>query len=45
MHCVKEFNMNDWDRNNFNYLMSLTEEEFDEFMESMPDDDVDYALE
>lgn len=37
--------MNDWDRNNLNYLMSLTEEEFDKFMATMPDDDIEYALE
>ena len=37
--------MNDWDRNNLNYLMSLTEDEFDEFMASMPDDDIQYAIE
>jgi hypothetical protein len=37
--------MNDWDKNNLNYLMSLSEEEFDEFMAIMPDDDIEYAIE
>jgi len=37
--------MNDWDRNNINYLMGLSEEEFDDFMASMSDDDVQYAIE
>ena len=37
--------MNDWDKNNLNYLMSLSEAEFDEFMATMPDDDIEYALE
>lgn len=37
--------MNNWDRNNLNYLMSLSEEEFDEFMATMPDDDIQYAIE
>ena len=45
MHCVKEFSMNDWDKNNLNYLMSLTEDEFDEFMATMPEDDIQYAIE
>jgi len=37
--------MNDWDKNNLNYLMSLSEEEFDEFMATVPDDDIQYAIE
>jgi len=37
--------MNDWDKNNLNYLMSLTEDEFDEFMATMPEDDIQYAIE
>ena len=37
--------MNDWDKNNLNYLMSLTEDEFDEFIATMPEDDINYALE
>jgi len=37
--------MNNWDRNNLNYLMGLSEEEFDEFMATMPDDDIEYAIE
>lgn len=37
--------MNKWDRNNLDYLMSLSEEEFDEFMASVPDEDIEYAIE
>ncbi len=37
--------MNNWDRNNLNYLMSLSEEEFEEFLATMPDDDIEYAIE
>jgi hypothetical protein len=37
--------MNNWDRNNLDFLMSLTEEEFDKFMATMPDDDIQYAIE
>ena len=37
--------MNKWDRNNLDYIMGLSEEEFDEFLASMPDDDIQYAIE
>ena len=37
--------MNDYDLNNFNFLRSLTEEQFDEWLAQASADDVDYALE
>jgi hypothetical protein len=37
--------MNDHDRNNFKYIMSLDEKQFDKWYASISEDDVDYALE
>ena len=37
--------MNDHDRNNFKYIMSLNEKQFDKWYASISEDDVDYALE
>lgn len=38
--------MNDWDRNNLNFLMSLkTQADWDEWLETVNEDDVLYALE
>lgn len=37
--------MNDYDRENFNFMMSLGEQEFEDFFADMPDDDVQYAIE
>lgn len=37
--------MNDYDRENFDFMMSLSEQEFEDFFDGMPDDDVDYAIE
>lgn len=37
--------MNNYERGQFNFIMSLSEEEFDEWMMSIPDDDIQYALE
>ena len=37
--------MNDYDLNNFNFLRSLTEEQFDDWLAQASADDVDYALE
>lgn len=37
--------MNDHDRQNFNFLMGLNEEEFESFFSEMPEDDIQYAIE
>lgn len=37
--------MNNWDLNNFHFIMNLSEAEFDEWMQSISDDDVQYAIE
>lgn len=37
--------MNDWDRNNLQFIMSLTPEQFDEWYSSISQDDVEYAIE
>jgi hypothetical protein len=37
--------MNPYDLNNFNYIMSLTDDEFDEWMMTIGDDDISYAIE
>lgn len=37
--------MNDWDQNNLNFLMSLSPEELEQFMNDSDDDDLAYALE
>lgn len=37
--------MNDHDRNNLNFIMSLDEKAYDEWTASLSEDDVDYALE
>jgi len=37
--------MNDWDRNNLNFIMSLTPQEFDDWYECLDDDDLAYAME
>ena len=37
--------MNAYDRNNLQFIMSLDETQFDEWYSSIPQDDVDYALE
>lgn len=37
--------MNDWDRNNLNFIRSLNEQQFDEWASTLPEDDVDYAVE
>jgi hypothetical protein len=37
--------MNDWDRNNLHFIMSLTPEQFDEWYSSISQDDVEYAIE
>lgn len=37
--------MNNYDRENFNFMMGLSDEEFDEFFAEMPPDDIQYAIE
>jgi hypothetical protein len=37
--------MNPYDLNNFNYIMSLTDDEFDQWMMTIGDDDISYAIE
>ena len=37
--------MNDYDRNNLLFILDLDETEFDEWVNSIPDDDVEYAIE
>lgn len=37
--------MNDHDRNNFQFIMSLSSEQFDEWYSSIDLDDVEYAIE
>jgi hypothetical protein len=37
--------MNPYDLNNLNYIMSLTDDEFDEWMMAIGDDDISYAIE
>ncbi len=34
--------MNDWDKNNYEYIMSLSEEDYDMFLETASEDDLDY---
>ncbi len=34
--------MNDWDKNNYDYIMSLSEEGYDMFLETASDDDLSY---
>lgn len=36
--------MNDWDKNNFEYMQSLSPEQFDKWMLELSEDDVDYAV-
>jgi hypothetical protein len=37
--------MNPYDLNNLNYIMSLTDDEFDVWMMTIGDDDISYAIE
>lgn len=36
--------MNDWDRDNLNFIMNISEDGFDEWLEQADNDDIDYAL-
>lgn len=37
--------MNNYDRNNLLFILELDESEFDEWVNTIPDDDVEYAIE
>ena len=37
--------MNDYDLNNYNYVMNLSEEQYDEFLDTASDDDLEYLQE
>ncbi len=37
--------MNDWDKNNYDYIMRLSEEDYDEFLETASEDDLTYLQE
>jgi hypothetical protein len=37
--------MNDYDRNNFEFIMSLSAQQFDEWYASISLDDIEYAIE
>lgn len=37
--------MNQWDLDNFRFLMNIKQQEFDAWMEQASDDDIEYALE
>lgn len=37
--------MNDYDRNNLQFILALDETEFDEWVNTIPDDEVEYAIE
>ena len=36
--------MNDWDRDNLNFILNADEETFQQFLEDCSNDDIDYAL-
>ena len=36
--------MNEWDRDNLNFIMNITDEGFDEWLDQADNDDIDYAL-
>jgi DNA repair photolyase len=37
--------MNDWDKNNYDYIMRLSEEDYDMFLETASEDDLSYLQE
>lgn len=37
--------MNDYDRSQLNFIMSLSDEDFEEWALSIPNDDIQYAIE
>jgi hypothetical protein len=36
--------MNEWDRDNLDFIMNISEEGFDEWLDQADNDDIDYAL-
>lgn len=36
--------MNDWDRDNLNFILNTTDEDFIDWMEQADSDDIDYAI-
>ena len=36
--------MNEWDRDNLEFIMNITDEGFDEWLDQADNDDIDYAL-
>jgi len=45
MQKWQERNMNNWDRDNLNFILSCDEAEFDAWMQESEKSDIDYALE
>jgi len=37
--------MNKWDKNNFDFIMSLSSRDFEEWYVELSDDDIQYAIE
>jgi hypothetical protein len=37
--------MNDWDRDNLNFLLTISSETFEDWLEQADEDDIDYAIE
>jgi len=42
---MEEINMNNWDRDNLNFILNTTDEAFSDWMLQADSDDIDYALE
>jgi len=42
---MEETNMNNWDRDNLNFILNTTDEAFSDWMLQADSDDIDYALE
>jgi hypothetical protein len=37
--------MNDWDRDNLNFLLTIDSETFEDWLDQADEDDIDYAIE
>jgi hypothetical protein len=37
--------MNDWDRDNLNFLLTIDSETFEDWLQQADEDDIDYAIE
>jgi len=42
---MEETNMNNWDRDNLNFILNTTDEAFSDWMLQADSDDIDYAIE